>query len=137
MAGLRMGIAYAAEKIIKVFNKIKYPYNVNSLTQKLVYEALNEIEEKDLWVKEILQERDVLSNKLKEFNFVEKIYPSDANFLLIRMKEARKIFDYLIDRKIITRDRSKVVMCEGCIRVTVGKEDENDELLEALKGYTL
>jgi histidinol-phosphate aminotransferase len=136
MAGLRMGIAYAGEEIIKIFNKIKYPYNVNTVTQKLVFEALNETEEKDQWVKEILQQRDFLSRKLREFKFVEKIYPSDANFLLIRMKDARKIFDYLIERKIITRDRSKVSMCEGCIRITVGKEEENKELLRTLEGYT-
>jgi histidinol-phosphate aminotransferase len=135
MAGLRMGIAYANEDIIKVFNKIKYPYNVNAITQKLVFEALNETEEKDLWVNDIIQQRKKLIQLLNENKLVEKIYPTDANFILVRMNDARKIFDYLIDRKIITRDRSKVSMCEGCIRITVGKADENEVLLEALREY--
>jgi histidinol-phosphate aminotransferase len=135
MAGLRMGIAYASEDIIRIFNKIKYPYNVNAVTQKLVYEALNETEDKDEWVRDIIRERENLVQLLKNIGLVEKIYPSDANFILVQMKEARKVFDYLIDRKIITRDRSKVSMCEGCIRITVGKPEENYALLEALKKY--
>jgi histidinol-phosphate aminotransferase len=135
LAGLRMGIAYANASIISIFNKIKYPYNVNVITQKLVFEALNETEEKDYWVKEILNQRGKLIEMLKNLTFVETIYPSDANFVLVRMKDARKIFDYLIDKKIITRDRSKIKMCEGCIRITVGKEEENISLIEALKGY--
>jgi histidinol-phosphate aminotransferase len=135
MAGLRMGIAYASSEIIKVFNKIKYPYNVNSVTQKLIFEALNETEEKDAWVKEIIGQRRVLTNQLSEIHFVEHIYPSDANFILVKMKDARKVFDFLINRKIITRDRSKVTLCEGCIRITVGKEEENQALIEALQLY--
>jgi histidinol-phosphate aminotransferase len=135
LAGLRMGIAYASEEIIAIYNKIKYPYNINALTQQLIFDALNETEEKDAWVKEILLQRKELTEMLKTFPFVEKIYPSDANFILVRVKEARKIFDYLIDRKIITRDRSKVTLCEGCIRITVGKESENKTLVEALKTY--
>jgi histidinol-phosphate aminotransferase len=135
MAGLRMGIAYAGEDIIKIFNKIKYPYNVNAITQKLISEALNETEDKDLWVKDIIFQRKKLIQSLSEITFVEKIYPSDANFLLVQMKDARKIFDYLIDLKIITRDRSKVSMCEGCIRITVGIAKENETLLKALRNY--
>jgi histidinol-phosphate aminotransferase len=135
MAGLRMGMAFADERIIKIFNKIKYPYNINAVTQKLVFEALNETEEKNLWVKTIISERKNLTDKLKTLKFVQKIYPSDANFILVQMKDARKIFDYLINGKIITRDRSKVTMCEDCIRVTIGKAEENAALLDALKKY--
>lgn len=135
MAGLRMGIAYASEEIITIFNKIKYPYNVNSLTQKLVFEALNETEEKDIWVKEIIGQRKALIDMLSKLSIVEKIYPSDANFILVQIKDAHKIFDYLIDNKIITRDRSKVRMCEGCIRITIGKKEENEALITALKEY--
>lgn len=135
LAGLRMGIAYASEEIIAIYNKIKYPYNINALTQQLIFDALNETEEKDAWVKEILMQRKGLTDMLKTFPLVEKIYPSDANFILVRVREARKIFDYLINKKIITRDRSKVTLCEGCIRITVGKESENKALVEALKTY--
>jgi histidinol-phosphate aminotransferase len=135
LAGLRMGIAYAGEEIIKIYNKIKYPYNINALTQQLIFNALNETEEKDEWVKDILEQRKVLIEMLKTLPFIEKIYPSDANFVLVQMKEARKVFDYLINKKIITRDRSKVTLCEGCIRITIGKEPENKALIEALKNY--
>jgi histidinol-phosphate aminotransferase len=135
LAGVRMGIAYASEDIIKIYNRIKYPYNINALTQQIIFDALNEIEEKNAWVNEILTQRKALTEKLKALPFVDKIYPSDANFILAQMKDSRKIFDYLIDKKIITRDRSKVTLCEGCIRITVGKADENKALIEALKNY--
>lgn len=135
MAGLRMGIAYASEDIIKIFNKIKYPYNINTLSQKLIFEALNETEDKDIWVQEIIQQRKNLVQRLKDIRIVEKIYPSDANFILVRITNARKVFEYLIDNKIITRDRSKVALCEDCIRITIGKDEENNALVEALNKY--
>jgi histidinol-phosphate aminotransferase len=135
LAGLRMGIAYASEEIIHVLNKIKYPYNVNMMTQKLVFEALDKVEAKELWVKEVLQQRQLLIEKLSALAFTKKIYPSDANFILVKVTDPLAIYNYLIEKKIIIRDRSKVSMCEGCLRITVGNECENKALYIALAAY--
>ena len=135
LAGLRMGIAFASEQIIAILNKIKYPYNVNSMTQKLVFEALNNVKEKEAWVAELLSERKHLVELLSSLKMVEKIFPSDANFLLIKVPNPREVYSYLIDRKIIIRDRSKVSMCEGCLRITVGSKEENKALCDALVAY--
>jgi histidinol-phosphate aminotransferase len=135
LAGIRLGIAFASEEIIAILNKIKYPYNVNVLTQKVALEALNKLEEKEKWVKSILLQKAFLVEKLKSFQVIEHIYPSDANFILIRAKDSNKLFDYLIDNKIITRNRSQVALCEGCIRITIGTEIENRILVEAISDY--
>lgn len=135
LAGIRLGVAYASEEIIEVLNKIKYPYNVNILTQKVALEALNKVEEKEKWVKNILLQKAFLLEKLKGFNVIEKIYPSDANFILIKAENSNKLFDYLIDNQIITRNRSKVALCEGCIRITIGSEIENRILVEAISDF--
>lgn len=135
LAGLRMGIAMASKEIINILNKIKYPYNVNVMTQKLVCEALENIKGKENWVNEILQQRRYLIDMLAGLKITLEIYPSDANFILVKVQEPRKIYDYLIDRKIIIRDRSKVAMCEGCLRITIGTKEENKALFEALTEY--
>ena len=133
LAGLRLGMAFASQSIIELMNKIKYPYNINTVTQLLALEALNNIE----WVNEhislTVSEREKLKNELLNLPNTEIIYPSDANFLLVKMREAKKVYGQLCDKGIIVRDRSKVALCEDCLRITVGTETENKILIEALK----
>ncbi|MCF8358296.1 MAG: histidinol-phosphate transaminase [Prolixibacteraceae bacterium] len=133
LAGIRLGMAFAQPGIISVLSKIKYPYNINALTQQHVLKMLETKEQKDLWVKTIIDERKKLAKELEQFNFVEKVYPSDANFLLVKMKKAREIFEYLMDQGVIVRDRTKVALCESSLRITVGSPEENRELVEKLK----
>lgn len=133
MAGLRLGMCYASEAIINILNKIKYPYNVNIKTQELAIEALENAYRKDIWVEEILKERNNLIKTLRGLKIVEKIFPSDANFVLVRVKDAPATYHYLINNRIIVRDRSKVNLCYNCIRITVGTPEENKRLIEALK----
>lgn len=138
MAGIRLGMAFASEEIINIFNKIKYPYNVNILTQKKALESIKEnSEKKDNWVSELLVARDVLAKELKTISCVRKVYPSDSNFLLVKMDDANKIYKYLTDRGIIVRNRSNVNLCNNCIRITVGSEKENTMLLHALRERNL
>jgi histidinol-phosphate aminotransferase len=136
MAGIRLGMAFAKDEIINVFSKIKYPYNVNILTQQKALELLSDNDTMQRWVKELLEERTRLIETLKTKDFVKKVYPTDANFVLIKTPEPKKIYNYLVDRKIIVRDRSNVALCEGCLRITVGTAEENRELIEALDGLS-
>ena len=133
LAGLRLGMCYASEEIISILNKIKYPYNVNNRTQEVALDALENAYRKDIWVDEILKEKDALVRELGNLRIVEKIFPSDANFVLLRVKDAQSTYHYLINNKIIVRDRSKVNLCYNCIRITVGTPEENKTLIEALK----
>jgi histidinol-phosphate aminotransferase len=135
LAGLRVGMAFASEEIIDVMNKVKPPYNINDASQQLALKALENIEQVNSWIKETLIQRDKLVLKLKDYDFVVDIYPSDANFILVKTTDPRGIYNYLVNQGIIVRDRSKVTLCEGCLRITVGTPDENDVLLEALKNY--
>lgn len=135
LAGLRLGIAYASKEIIAILNKIKYPYNVNVMTQRLALEALADTKGKENWVSELLLQRKYLIEMFSGLKLTLRIYPSDANFILVKVPDARKIYDYLINRKIIIRDRSKVAMCEGCLRITVGNKYENKALYDALTEY--
>ena len=132
MAGIRLGMAFAQPEIIRVFNKIKYPYNINILTQKKALELLNNLPKKEEWVKTILDEREKIVVELIKFPFVQKVYPTDANFVLVKMHDARGIYEYLTEQKIIVRDRSKVTLCEDSLRITIGSPEENLRLLEAL-----
>ncbi len=135
MAGMRLGMAFASPEIIQVFNHIKYPYNINILTQKKALELLQSEENKNNWVKELNQLKVELEKKLSQFTFVSKIYPSDANFLLLKTDDPKKIYNYLVEKGVVIRDRSSVSLCEGCLRITVGTEEENITLIEALKAY--
>lgn len=135
LAGLRLGMAYASESLINILNKIKYPYNINIQTQQLVLAALENESAKNNWVKEILTERAQLNESLSALDMVEKVFPSDANFLLVRVKNASAIYKKLMDQKIIVRDRSKVQLCEDCLRITVGTAVENKKLIQALKSF--
>ncbi|GET19842.1 histidinol-phosphate transaminase [Prolixibacter denitrificans] len=133
MAGIRLGMAFASQEIIDVLNRIKYPYNINILTQLKAIELIELEKEKSDWVKILVSEREKLAEKLREFPFVVKVYPSDANFLLIKTHDPRGIYDYLVEEKIIVRDRSGVALCEGSLRISVGSEMENQRLIEALE----
>lgn len=133
MAGIRLGMAFAQPEIIRVFNKIKYPYNINVLTQQKALELLDNIGEKNEWVKIILDERSKMIRKLFNLPFVQVIYPSDANFILVKMNDAHGIYEYLTEQKIIVRDRSRVALCEDSLRITIGSPEENKKLRKALK----
>ncbi len=133
MAGIRLGMAFASTEIVSLLNKIKYPYNINILTQQKAVELLTMEDKKQEWVERINNERERLAKKLASFEFVEKVYPSDANFLLIKMFDANGIFNYLMEKEIIVRDRSKVYLCEGSLRISIGTEEENNMLVQALE----
>ena len=133
MAALRCGMAFASEEIIAFFNKVKYPYNLNLLTQEAVYKQVENVEQKNEWVKALLMERKSLIDALQALPLVKKIYPTDANFVLVKMDDANKIYKQLVDKGIIVRNRNTVTLCEGCLRITVGTPSENKQLLTALQ----
>lgn len=135
MASLRLGMAYANEKIITVLSKIKPPYNINGATQQLVLEALENSERVSAYISEILEERAKLISALSAIQLVKHVYPSDANFILVKVDDAKSLYNYLANEQIVVRDRSKVELCEGCIRITVGTQSENEILLKALKKF--
>lgn len=136
LAALRVGLGFASEEIIAVMNKIKPPYNINQASQELALQALEEVGQVNDMIREIVGERDLLAASLGKLPIVEKIYPSDANFLLVKMNgDARAIYHYLLAQQIVVRDRSKVELCEGCLRITVGTPGENQELITALNNY--
>ena len=132
LAALRVGITLASEEIISVMNKIKPPYNINQASQELSLQALNEVEQVNAMIKEIIKQRAILTAALVNLSFVEKVYPSDANFLLVKMDDPVGVYKKLLNSGVVVRDRSKVELCEGCLRITVGTADENQTLLYAL-----
>lgn len=134
MAGLRLGMAFATEQIIDILNRIKYPYNLSMLTQQKGIELLANEQQKADWVSTILKEREKMIEYLKKYPFVVKVYPTDANFVLVKTHDPKGIYQYLVDEKIIVRDRSSVTLCEGCLRISIGSPEENATLIEALDG---
>ena len=132
-AAIRMGMAFASAEIIALFNKVKYPYNVNELTQQQAIKALSDPFEVDKWVKILLQERSKLMEAFQLLPDCEEVYPSDANFFLAKMKDAQATYDYLVDEGIIVRNRTKITLCHNCLRITIGTRTENSELLSALR----
>ena len=132
LAALRIGMAFASEDIVHVMNKIKPPYNINQASQELALQALEEVEQVNEMIKEIVKERTSLQNALLQIPYVQKIYPTDANFLLVKMINAREIYESLLEKEIVVRDRSKVELCEDCLRITVGTPSENNILVKAL-----
>ncbi len=135
LAGLRVGMAFASQQIIDVFNKVKPPYNINAVSQQIALDALENVEQINNWIKLIVVQREIISKELSGFSFVKKVYPSDANFILIKFEDAKNLYNYLIEKQIIVRDRSKVALCKGCLRITIGTEEENKKLLLAFKNY--
>jgi histidinol-phosphate aminotransferase len=135
LAGLRVGMAFASEELIEVFNKVKPPYNINEASQELALEALQNVDQVNNWIKETVAERNKLIEELSQCALVIKIYPSDANFILVKTTNPKAIYSYLVSLGIIVRDRSKVELCDGCLRITIGTPKENVELLNALKTF--
>jgi histidinol-phosphate aminotransferase len=134
-AAIRLGMAFASEEIIGLFNKVKYPYNVNQLTQQQALEALKDPYEVDNWVKILLQERTRMMDAFKLLPICEKVYPTEANFFLAKMTDATKIYNYLVDKGIIVRNRHRVQLCMNCLRITIGTKTENSELIAALRQF--
>ncbi len=132
-AAIRLGMAFASKEIISVLNKIKYPYNVNLLTQQQALKTLEQADQVKTWVKVLLKEREALVAQLQELPIVQKIYPTDSNFVLVRVGDANGIYNKLVEKGIIVRNRHTVTLCEGCLRITVGTPEENKTLLDALK----
>lgn len=135
LAGLRMGMAFASREIIQYMNKVKPPYNISEPVQELALKALDEIGQVNDMIKAIVDMRAALEKDLMNIETVEKIYPSDANFLLVKFQDANAVYEYLLDREIVVRDRSNVQRCEDCLRITVGTEKENKALIESLKSF--
>ncbi|MET3127456.1 histidinol-phosphate aminotransferase [Arcicella rosea] len=135
LAALRLGMAFANEELIKLLNKIKYPYNINGLTQKLLIENISNTDFVVNSVNTLNNNRKLLAEALSELSIVEKIFPSDANFLLAKFQDAKAVFDYLIEQKTIVRDRSKVKLCDNSLRISVGTAEENTHLMNLLKAY--
>jgi histidinol-phosphate aminotransferase len=135
LAGLRIGMAFASEEIIGVMNKVKPPYNINEASQQLALQALANIGQVNDWIKETLIQRDNLVLQLKDFDFVLDIYPSDANFILVKTTDPKGIYNFLVEKGIIVRDRSKVDLCAGCLRITVGTPQENNILIQTLQNF--
>jgi histidinol-phosphate aminotransferase len=133
LASLRLGMAFSNEELIRILNKIKPPYNISGLTQDTVLEAIRDKAKVDRMIQDILTEREFLKSELEKLSFVQKIHPSHANFLLVQIPHANQVYDALIDEKVIVRNRAKVLLCEDCLRITVGTRLENEALLKALK----
>lgn len=134
-AAVRLGMAFASKEIIDIFNKVKYPYNINQLTQEYALRMLENASQVQQWVQMLLDERGKLLAQLQMLPIVKHIYATDANFVLVRVSDACDIYQYLCRRGIIVRNRHRVELCEQCLRITVGTNQENVTLIEALKEY--
>ena len=134
-AAIRLGMAFASKEIVNIYNKVKYPYNVNQLTQQQALEMLKDPFEIDKYVKILLAERTRLMQAFQELPTCEQIYKTDANFFLAKMTDANAIYNYLVDKGIIVRNRHKIQLCQNCLRITIGNRTENNELLAALRQY--
>jgi len=135
LAGIRLGMAFASPELIALFNKVKAPYNINQLTQETALKMLEHTDKTALHIGLILEERKRLEKELTNYKFVQKIYPSDANFILIKVDEPNRLYSFLLSEKIVVRNRSSVPGCEGCLRITVGTADENSQLIKALNKF--
>jgi histidinol-phosphate aminotransferase len=133
LAALRLGINFASEEIISVLNKIKPPYNINQSTQELALRALDNLEDVNQMIRETIAERELLAKELGSIPLVKNIFPTDANFLLVKMENATGVYESLKEKGIIVRNRSNVILCEDCLRITVGTNEQNKQLLAALK----
>ena len=134
-AAVRLGMAFADKEVIHYFNKVKYPYNVNQLTQEYALDLLKHSYDVEKWVKLILGERPKMISAFAMLPYCEKVYPTDANFFLAKVSNAQKIYDYLIRKGVVVRNRSKVTLCENCLRITIGTPQENTALLSALRQF--
>lgn len=135
LAGARVGIAFAFEKIVDLFNRTKPPYNVSRLAQDAVLGALKNEAPVNNWIGQLIEQRTILSKSLQELTCVEKVYPSDANFVLMKVIDALGTYRFLLEEKIVVRDRSNVTLCEGCLRITIGTPEENERLISAIRKF--
>lgn len=133
LAGLRVGSAFANEEIITLFNKVKPPYNVSEIAQHAILEAFENTENVEKTIAEVISEREKLIGNLRELSFVKKIFPTDANFVLVKTSDANSIYEFLLGEKIVVRNRNNVELCEGCLRITIGTAEENESLLKSLR----
>ena len=136
LASLRLGLAFASLEIIELYNKVKPPYNINKASQQLALEALQNQEQVNEWVTQVINQREYLRNELLRFSFVKKIYNSDANFLLVKVNDADSLYNYLSSHKIVVRNRSREPLCDNCLRITIGRPEEDQILLSELKNYS-
>jgi histidinol-phosphate aminotransferase len=134
-AGIRLGMAFSSPETISLLNKIKMPYNVSKLTQEVALELIDNKAQRDTYIAKILQQRRRLMGALNNLSFVTKVFPSDANFILIKVRDAKALYRFLMEKGIIVRDRSSILNCDACLRITVGTESENDRLLGVLKEW--
>lgn len=134
-AAIRLGMAFASKEIIALMNKVKYPYNVNMLTQQQAMKVLDDRFDIERWVNMIIQERGRMVEAFGQLPICKKVYPTDANFFLARVTDAQAIYDYLVEQGIIVRNRTRVQLCNNCLRITIGSRNENNELLGALRQY--
>lgn len=134
-AAIRLGMAFASKEIIAVLNKIKYPYNINILTQKQALKAIGDVAQVRKWVETLLNERTTLIIELQKLPMVQHIYPTDANFVLVKVTDANAVYQYLVTKSIIVRNRNTVSLCLGCLRITVGTPEENRILIQELVSF--
>jgi histidinol-phosphate aminotransferase len=135
LAGIRVGMAFASPEIVDVLTRIKPPYNISEPSQQMAIRALEQVDKVNQWIRTTVNEREALAKRLSGLTFVQRVYPSDANFLLVKMDNPKAVYDYLVQKGVIVRDRSKVSMCEGCLRITVGTPGENEKLVSLLLVY--
>jgi histidinol-phosphate aminotransferase len=135
LAALRLGICFASLDIIDIFNKVKPPYNINEASQELALEALQNTELVNNWIKTVVHQTENLIDGLQQLPFVKTIYPTDANFLLVKLTDADALYNYLAAKEIVVRNRTKEVLCDNCLRITIGTPQENEKLLLILKKY--
>ena len=136
-AAIRLGMAFASADIINIYNKVKYPYNINALTQHEALKLMADPMKPSCWVASLLEERTRLMKRFAELTLCYEVYPTDANFFLARVSDAQRIYDQLVAQGIIVRNRTRVRLCDNCLRITVGTPEENDTLIEALKQMQL
>jgi histidinol-phosphate aminotransferase len=135
LAGIRLGMLFAHSDLVHYLSRVKYPYNVNALTLKEALAGLADVAQSRKWVKQILVERELMAAQLQEMDLILEVFPSDANFLLVRVENPLQVYDFLMKEGIIIRDRSSVPLCQGCLRITVGSPDENRLFVETLRKY--
>ncbi len=135
LAGLRLGMIFSSTNIIHTLNKVKPPYNINQATQEMLLKALQHPNEVKKKIGVIIAERKKLSDQLSSLSFIQKVYSSDANFLLVKTDDATSLYQYLLRNEIVVRDRSKITLCEGCLRITIGTPEENKQLMNVLNHF--
>lgn len=135
LAGLRIGMAFASIAIVEIMNKVKPPYNISQPAQELALKALDEVGQVNDMITLLVDMREALAAVFRQMPFVEAVYPSDANFLLVKMQQAHQLYEFLLDKGIVVRDRSRVELCDNCLRITIGTEQENTLLVDALAAW--